>query len=217
MEPKIKISDILRDHFDKNSIKKTKLEPPKRKSTQFAFTLENVLTAEECKKLIEGSEQSGYTTALINIGPNEAILVPNFRKGLRFMIDDKQLVSKLWSRICDQIPNTFKSHKVCGLNERLRFLRYDSGDFFKPHCDACYSRPDGLELSLITIQIYLNEGFSGGETTFLSESTDDRLGVVPKTGMILVFDQSLYHEGSEVIDGRKYAIRTEVMFKNYKI
>ncbi len=89
---------------------------------------------------------------------------------------------------------------------------YDSGDFFKPHCDGCYS-----ELSLITIQIYLNEGFSGGETTFLSESTDDRLGVVPKTGMILVFDQSLYHEGSEVIDGRKYAIRTEVMFKNYKI
>ncbi len=69
----------------------------------------------------------------------------------------------------------------------------DSGDYFKPHCDGCYSRPDGSELRLITIQIYLNEGFRGGETTFLSEPTDDRLGVVPKTGMILVFDQSLYH------------------------
>jgi hypothetical protein len=63
----------------------------------------------------------------------------------------------------------------------------------------------------------LNEGFSGGETTFLSESTDDRLGVVPKTGMILVFDKSLYHSGSKPIDGRKYTIRTDVMFKNYKI
>jgi hypothetical protein len=213
MESKIKFSDILRDDFDKNSIKKTELKPPKRKSTQFAFTLENVLTAEECKQLIDGSEQSGYTLAMINIGPNEAILVPHYRKGLRFMTDDKQFVSKLWSRICDQIPDTFKSHKVCGLNERLRFLRYDSGDYFKPHCDACYSRPDGSEMSLITTQIYLNEGFSGGETTFLSESTDDRLGVVPKTGMILVFDQSLYHEGSKLIDGRKYTIRTEVMFK----
>jgi hypothetical protein len=213
MEPKIKFSDILRDDFDKNSIKMTKLKPPKRKSTQFAFTLENVLTVEECKQLIDGSEQSGYTEALINIGPNEAILVPDYRKGSRFMTDDKLFVSKLWSRICDRIPDTFKSYKVCGLNERLRFLRYDPGDFFKPHCDACYSRPDGSELSLITIQIYLNEGFSGGETTFLNKSTDDRLGVVPKTGMILVFDQSLYHEGSEVIDGRKYTIRTEVMFK----
>ncbi len=217
MEPKIKFSDILRDDFDKNSIKMTKLKPPKRKSTQFAFTLENVLTVEECKQLIDGSEQSGYTEALINIGPNEAILVPDYRKGSRFMTDDKLFVSKLWSRICDQIPDTYKSCKACGLNERLRFLRYDSGDFFKPHCDGCYSRPDGSELSLITIQIYLNEGFRGGETTFLSESTDDRLGVVPKTGMILVFDQSLYHSGSKLIDGQKYTIRTDVMFKNYKI
>jgi predicted 2-oxoglutarate/Fe(II)-dependent dioxygenase YbiX len=212
MEPNIKFSDILRDDFDKNSIKKTELNPPNRKSEQLAFTLENVLTAEECKQLIEGSEQSGYTEA--RIGSNQGILVPDYRKGLRFMIDDKQFVSKLWSRICDQIPDTFKSYKVCGLNERLRFLRYDSGDFFNPHWDACYIRPDGSELSLITIQIYLNEGFSGGETTFLSKSTGDRLGVVPKTGMILVFDQTLFHEGSKVIDGRKYTIRTEVMFKN---
>jgi hypothetical protein len=217
MEPKIKFSDILRDDFDKNSIKKTKLNPPNSESRQLAFTLENVLTAEECKQLIDGAEQSGYTEALLNIGVNQEILDTRYRKSSRFMTDDKEFVSKLWSRICDQIPGTFKSHKVCGLNERLRFLRYDSGDFFKPHCDGCYSRPDGSELSLITIQIYLNEGFRGGETTFLSESTDDRLGVVPKTGMILVFDQSLYHEGSKLIDGRKYTIRTDVMFKNYKI
>jgi predicted 2-oxoglutarate/Fe(II)-dependent dioxygenase YbiX len=129
------------------------------------------------------------------------------------MVDDKLFVSKLWSRICDQIPDTYKSCKACGLNERLRFLRYDSGDYFKPHSDGRYSRPDGSEYSLITTQIYLNEGFRGGETTFLSKSKDHRLGVVPKTGMILVFDQSLLHEGSKLIKGRKYTIRTEVMFK----
>ncbi len=124
---------ILRDDFDKNSIKKTKLNPPNSESRQLAFTLENVLTAEECKQLIEGSERIGYTEALINIGANQDIFDTRYRKSSRFMIDDKQFVSKLWSRICDQIPDTFKSHKVCGLNKRLRFLRYDSEDFFKPH------------------------------------------------------------------------------------
>jgi hypothetical protein len=68
------------------------------------------------------------------------------------MINDKEFMSKLWSRICDQIPVSFESYKVCGLNERLRFLRSDSGDYFKRHCDECYLRPDGSELSLITIK-----------------------------------------------------------------
>jgi hypothetical protein len=175
------------------------------------------LTAEECKQLIEASERSGYTEALLNIGDNQEILDTSYRKSSRFIIDDKLFMSKLWSRICDHIPVTFKSQKVCGLNERLRFLRYDSGDYFKPHYDGRYLKPDGSEFSLITIQIYLNEDFSGGETTFLSKSTDDRLEVVPKTGMILIFDQTLYHEGSELIDGRKYTIRTDVMFKKYKM
>jgi hypothetical protein len=52
----MKFSDILRDYFDKNSIKKTKLNPPDSESGQLAFTLENVLTAEECEQLIDGSE-----------------------------------------------------------------------------------------------------------------------------------------------------------------
>jgi len=215
MESKINFANILSNDFDKKSIRKTKLNPPdSHRGKKLAFILENVLTAQECEALIDCSEKSGYTEALINISENKAILDTSYRKGSRFIVDDKEFVSILWSRISDQIPENYKSYNVVGLNERLRFLRYDSGDFFKPHSDACYLRPDHSELSLITTQIYLNEGFSGGETTFLSKSTKDCLGVVPKTGMILVFDQTLFHEGSKLIDGRKYTIRTNVMFKN---
>jgi len=38
----------------------------------------------------------------------------------------------------------------------------------------------------------------------------------PKTGSALVFDHYLYHEGSEVISGVKYAIRSDVFFYIYK-
>jgi len=36
--------------------------------------------------------------------------------------------------------------------------------------------------------------------------------VYPKTGSALAFDHYLYHEGSEVISGVKYAIRSDVFF-----
>ncbi len=39
---------------------------------------------------------------------------------------------------------------------RLRFLRYDPGEYFKPHMDGSYERENG-ERSLITVHLYLNE------------------------------------------------------------
>jgi len=39
---------------------------------------------------------------------------------------------------------------------RLRFLRYDPGEYFKPHFDGVYMRDNG-ERSCVTIQLYLNE------------------------------------------------------------
>jgi hypothetical protein len=42
------------------------------------------------------------------------------------------------------------------LNERLRFLKYTPGQFFKPHYDGCYFTEDKSEASYMTLQIYLN-------------------------------------------------------------
>ena len=39
---------------------------------------------------------------------------------------------------------------------RLRFLRYNPGQYFKPHFDGMYERTNG-ERSFITLQLYLNE------------------------------------------------------------
>lgn len=92
----------------------------------------------------------------------------------------------------------------------MRFLRYNPGEYFKPHFDGSYMRTNG-DVSYITVQIYLNEvshlyleslsdqslecliviwiislakGFKGGSTTFLNkfDSKDGGLEVVPKTG-----------------------------------
>ena len=45
-----------------------------------------------------------------------------------------------------------------GLNERFRFYRYGAGEYFSWHYDGSYYRND-LERSLLTLMVYLDEGF----------------------------------------------------------
>jgi len=55
--------------------------------------------------------------------------------------------------------------------------------------------------------IYLNDDFKGGETKF------NDLIVAPKKGTALIFYHYLEHEGSEVIEGTKYVLRTDIMYR----
>lgn len=64
---------------------------------------------------------------------------------------------------------------------------------------------------MVTIQLYLNQGAEGGETTFLE---GDGLKVIPKTGGVLLFEHRIEHEGSEVLSGVKYAIRSDIMYSD---
>jgi prolyl 4-hydroxylase len=57
--------------------------------------------------------------------------------------------------------------------------------------------------------VYLNEACEGGETNFLIEN----ISVEPKTGMALIFDHQLFHEGAAVTSGRKYVLRSDIMFE----
>ena len=49
----------------------------------------------------------------------------------------------------------------------------------------------------------------GGATTFLGTPNVE---VVPKTGTALVFEHNIFHEGSELFDGLKYTVRTDIMY-----
>ncbi|XP_037050635.1 probable prolyl 4-hydroxylase 3 [Bradysia coprophila] len=207
------VSQVLDKDFDLTRIRRVEIDLTSVHGNHpsLAFVLENIFSAEECKKLIALSELAGYTTALIHDG-DEAVAAPGYRDGDRVMIDDKEFVRILESRIQSFLPQKFENRRFLEINERLRFLRYSAGGQFKPHCDASYVRPDYTARTLITLQIYLNEGFDGGETTFMDYDEVMRVPVIPKTGMILVFEHDLYHEGSLVRSGFKYTIRTDVLY-----
>ncbi|XP_025087896.1 prolyl 4-hydroxylase 1-like [Pomacea canaliculata] len=193
------------------AIKKEDLQLPSDQNQRLAFVLHNVLSPEECKQYISQTEEKGYVKALLNIGGGKELLMTDVRNSDRCIIDSVEEALKVWQRIKEYIPQEWDGRAVIGLNERLRFLRYDPGQYFKPHMDGCYSRENG-EMSFITIQIYLNDGFEGGSTTFMSLDGRQRLEVVPKAGSVLVFQHNIYHEGSVLKEGRKYSVRTDVMY-----
>ena len=72
-------------------------------------------------------------------------------------------------------------------------------------------------ISFLTLQLYLNDVESGGETTFFDVTRDGKSGevvpVLPLPGRILVFQHVILHEGSVLVKGTKYAMRTDVMYK----
>merc|ERR1719300_2170757 len=181
---------------------------------KLSFILHDVFTEEECKDFIAEAERQGFEEAMVNNGTNPT-LDKDFRKGGRCVINNQKKANEIWSRIKFYIPKQWDGDKVKGLNPKLRVLKYENGDFFKAHTDHFHVEKDGSEQSYLTIQLYLNEGFKGGNTTFLTDEEDEEnVAVVPRTGSVLVFQKEMMHEGSLLEDGVKYTLTSDVMYEN---
>ncbi|HSE22366.1 MAG TPA: 2OG-Fe(II) oxygenase [Pyrinomonadaceae bacterium] len=168
------------------------------------YTFDGILAREECDEYISWTEALGYSAAPISTAAG-FVMRPDIRNNARVIIDDADRARQLWSRVEANVPRILEGRQVIGLNERFRFYRYDPGEQFAPHTDGCFRRDNGEE-SLLTFMIYLNEGCEGGETNF------GEVQIVPKTGMGLIFDHDLLHEGAAVLSGRKYVLRSDVMY-----
>lgn len=113
--------------------------------------------------------------------------------------------------------------RIARLDSALRFLRYEPGQYFSPHCDGHYVGKDGAEKSFLTVQLYLNGGgqgdeeIEGGATRFgidFENPKEDKLDIDPRKGSVLIFQQrDMYHEGVEVRKGTKYTLRADAIYE----
>jgi prolyl 4-hydroxylase len=171
------------------------------------WTVDNFLPIAECQNLIRRIEEIGPEDAPITTARG-FIMRPDIRNNKRSMFDDKVLALRLFNLAKPHIPQKLDGMKAVGANERFRCYRYEPGQYFAPHLDGAFYRND-YEWSLLTLIVYLNEDFTGGETNFL----DLKKSVVPKTGSALFFQHAILHEGAEVKSGMKYAARTDIMYR----
>ncbi|GAB1204354.1 hypothetical protein APSETT445_003007 [Aspergillus pseudonomiae] len=149
---------------------------------RFAAIIDNILTQEECNELIRLAEATTLTPqsttpvwerAMINVGNGRQKLATDTRNCGRIIWDTPELAEKLLNRLMpflqdldiDRLENRplatglagrNKTYKLTRLNERLRFLKYEGGEYFRPHWDAFYTTPDRKEKSFYTVHLYLN-------------------------------------------------------------
>lgn len=239
--------------FDPSSVELEFVEAVDSPFKQFGgrcMILKNALTKPECRYLIEqmdkDMEQVRYrhdyrrNDRIVYDSPALTELlwrrVQPFCSGLSVCVDADPSKQRLLSEEAGVCPHDLRAGfgkegvwHPSGLNECLRFCKYNPGDFFRKHCDGCFVRSED-EQSLFTCMFYLNGGFDGGATRFLGPSSSDitdiasqfkladdsevLASVAPEPGMCMLFFQpGLLHEGEDLRSGLKYILRTDVMYR----
>jgi predicted 2-oxoglutarate/Fe(II)-dependent dioxygenase YbiX len=174
------------------------------------FLIRGFLTPEECHAFVTRSERAGYEEATITTAAGP-VMAKEIRDNARLIVDDTSLADNWWQRVGTFLPQRLQGCQILGFNERFRFYRYDVGQKFAPHVDGAFRRNNG-DRSQLTFMVYLNSDFSGGETKFYDEKQEVRVAVQPERGTALVFEHLQLHEGAAVVGGRKYVLRTDVMY-----
>lgn len=189
-------------------------------ASKLAFTLEDVLSADECKRLIEAAEGVGFSPA--GIGPPDAHgaqrVCTRIRDSGRLISDDPAFAQLQFRRIRHHLPSIWQGRRLIGLNEQLKFLRYHPGQKFAPHYDGSFVRPGTSNRTCLTVQLYLSmDHVEGGATIFCGAGEGEGKRCEPHAGRALVFQHNILHEGEEVMSGVKYAIRTDVEYSDMSV
>ncbi|KAF7322875.1 Fe2OG dioxygenase domain-containing protein [Mycena chlorophos] len=182
--------------------------------------IDNILSPAECKAFVK------HIDAL----PLE--LTPPKKKGeaerhnFRISISSKEFAQKLFAILAPHLPLFAPTKGSKGppraahsCNSNIRLYKYTSSQYFGPHYDDdCRDALTGVK-SEWTLLIYLTgyeDGVEGGETLFYHNSKSrDPLKAPLTRGTALLHRhgrECLLHEGSPVLKGVKYVLRSDIMF-----
>lgn len=221
----------------------------------FAMVVDDLFTADECAALLSvvqpavgDNNKPQWPPATVTAYNGTQFVDLMSRDCGRIIHESQPLADALLARILPHIPPAVatlsnapditgqaaavnnETWEIARLDSALRFLRYEPGQYFSPHCDGHYVGKDGdrAEKSFLTVHLYLNGGgqgdgeeIEGGATRFgidFENPKEDKVDIDPKQGSVLIFQQrDMYHEGVEVRRGTKYTLRTDVIYeKVYK-
>ena len=193
-----------------------------------AFQLLNLLSADECARLVAMTETLGYLA-------DAAVSLPRSvrHNDSATWIADDDTGDRLWRRCRTllQRDDDFGGKRALGLNARFRFYRYGEGDFFAAHTDGSWpgSRVVDGELvdnayddrwSQLTFLLFLSADFDGGATRFYLDPEDESRVVDVRTplGGALCFPHGMHplhcvHASQPIRAGTKYILRSDILFQ----
>ena len=195
-----------------------------------ALILQNVLTRQECQALKDFADANDR---MQSCGYKATIRVTD-----RLEVSDESTANLLFERlrpclkdldltnIAETLPRGVDPRQQGrkwvpkSIKPKLRLCRYSSEGFFLPHYDEDVTKSE-YERSFCTIMIYLNDDFEGGATHFYNQhqrhyqiANDEHCVYTyqPRTGDALLFLSQITHDGGRVVSGKKYIMRSEVLY-----
>jgi hypothetical protein len=171
-----------------------------------AWTIDDALDPAQCERYIQRirDEEQERAPVVTSEGVGLDLLV---RNNTRVMWDSFDEAQSLLARIDEGVPRRLLGMKRVGANPRLRLYRYGAGEKHGSHWDTVVEFERGAQ-SLLTLVIYLNDGFVGGETDF----NELGLRITPRRGRALVFQHRVLHTATTVREGEKFVLRTDIVF-----
>ena len=163
------------------------------------LVVDNLLTQEECSYFIQ----------LLDTDDGLEDVDRGFAFYKRNTLVSEELAQTLHKRLEPLLTQTIQQPIV--LNTHFRFSKYLPGQYFDTHTDGVNQDEKGRK-SFMTINIFLNDNFEGGETDFLDNQKNLVLSAKPVPGRGAIFDRLIYHRGNVVRGGFKYLIRTDIMY-----
>lgn len=183
------------------------------------FTIADVLTPTQCRALIAQAEQMGFEPASVRT-PSGPEMNPGVRNNDRVVLKDEAMATAMWNRLEATLP-TLDGAKPSGIDSMWRFYRYVPGQQFERHMDGAAVTLEGGQRSKLSLLIYLNDDCEGGATVFpegrpvadaAAPPAPPLLMITPRTGQALLFRHERWHEGTPVLRGCKYVLRSDVLY-----
>lgn len=101
--------------------------------------------------------------------------------------------------------------EISNVNPYIAYAYYKTNEVFGLHTDTgTIDHVKNLCTGFVLL-IYLNDGFSGGQTLFYDDKFNHLVTVRPEKGMALIFDIDMLHEANKVDEGEKYWMGADLM------
>lgn len=147
----------------------------------FYFEIDNVLTHDECDKLINDSSDKLYRSTVSSLDKNNKFKnkVDDVRTSYQTWLD-KSKYKDITQKI-ENLVNRFIKNKISSKQfEDIQVARYNPTQQYKQHYDICHPEQAYKEhietckeeykkynsVRYVTVILYLNDGFKDGETYF---------------------------------------------------
>lgn len=182
------------------------------------YTYKHFFTVTQCEQLQQYMRQSPAYKATIYANTSDRQINEDQRRTRQARLSleqERQVVMPLLALIPDL--EHYYQVQIQGL-EALQFLRYQPGDYFKPHRDKG-TTPKGQKERLVSAVLFLNQAttpalqgdYEGGQLLFYGHNPHNKAELLGfeypvTTGSLVTFRPDIIHEVTPVTTGERFTV-----------